>query len=656
MKPKSLPFIILFLISSSVFTPSFPQERQVQPASFKIDVPQVVLKNITFSLKITALDSSGQVLRTFSDTVAVAGILTKSGNGTQSVRLLGPFRNGRYVLENAVVARTGRMSVRVAYGAIQSEQGFRSIPGLLSILPPVLAIVLALLLRQVLLSLFFGIWLGAAFLSSYNPLVGLMRALDHYVVGSLGDPDHAAIAIFSLLLGGMVGIISQAGGTAGIVQAISRFASSFRGGQLATWAMGLFIFFDDYANTLVVGNTMRPFTDRLRISREKLSYIVDSTAAPVASIAIISTWVGFQVGLIQSAFENLGIVRDAYITFLQSITYSFYSIMAIFTVFFIAFTERDFGAMLTAERRSQRTGQVLRPGAIPLADTKALESMSQKKEIPLRWANAVIPILVMILVSFAGLYYSGLQSLGERATTARFGEIIGSADSFAALMWGTTVGVFIAGGMAISQKILNLSEVMEAWLSGIRAMVLAIVILVLAWAIGNICNDLHTADYIVQTTRGLFTPHLLPALTFVVAALTSFSTGTSWATMAILTPLVVPLAHHMPAESGMNPEVANTILIGTIGAVLSGSVFGDHCSPISDTTIMSSMASGADHIDHVRTQIPYAILAATVAFAVGYVPAGYGIHPVISIPAGAVLILLLITFLGKKVRTASNPG
>ncbi len=631
---------------------------QAQPGSsvrgFKIDTPPVVLKGVPFDLTVHAVDAGGNPVRTFSDSVRCSGLWRLSGGELRPLTALGPFEGGRFSVSGVVFPAAGKRNFWIGTAGVKVEKAVWVIPGWLSILPPLLAIFLALLLRQVLLSLFFGIWLGATFLNGYNPILGFLRTLDQYVVHSLGDTDHAAIAVFSLMLGGMVGIISQAGGTGGIVKAISRFASSYRGGQLAAWAMGLFIFFDDYANTLVVGNTMRPFTDRLRISREKLSYIVDSTAAPVASIAIISTWVGFQVGLIQSAFHGLGVDKDAYFIFLQSITYSFYSILAIALVFFIAWTQRDYGSMYRAEVRAQKTGDVLRPGAVPLADIKTLETMSGKKNIPLRWYNAVVPIVVMIVVSFAGLYYSGLQALGDQAAGARLGEIIGNANSFAALLWGTMVGVITAGSMAMAQRLLDLNEVIEAWLSGIRSMILAIVILVLAWGIGAICNDLHTADFIVQITRGMFTPHLLPALTFAVAAITAFSTGTSWATMAILTPLVVPVAHQMPIEAGMSGDIAHTILIGTVGAVLSGSVFGDHCSPISDTTIMSSMASGADHVDHVRTQIPYALTAALAALLFGYVPAGYGIHPLLSIPAGIIALLLFVLLVGKKVPAAAS--
>jgi len=625
-----------------------------QVQAFKCELPPFAIKNIPFEMKIWAVDQQGRVDSTYAGTPRVEGLWREVEGKREPLSVIGPFSKGQVVLQDVVIPKAGQQTFALIEGAVRSSFSVRVIPGILSILPPVMAIVLALLARQVILSLAAGVWLGATFIHGYNPLLGFMRTVDTYIIQSLADSSHATIAIFSLSLGGMVGIISRAGGMEGIVRKISRFAQGIRSGQLATWAMGVFIFFDDYANTLVVGNAMRPFTDRMRISREKLSYIVDSTAAPVASVALISTWVGFQVGLIQSAFESLSLKEDPYLTFVQSIPYSFYSLIAIFVVFSIGFLARDFGPMLRAELRSLSTGKVLRDGAQPLMDTQSFQTISKGRDVPLRWTNAMIPILTMIGVSFLGFYYSGRVALGEKAATAHFGEIIGSADSFAALMWGTITGVIVAGVLAISQRILTLSETIEAWLSGVRAMVLAIIILVLAWSIGKICEDLRTADYVVHAAKGLFSPHLLPLLTFVVAALISFATGTSWATMAILTPIVVPMAYKLPVEAQMEPGMAHTILVGTIGAVLSGSVFGDHCSPISDTTIMSSMASAADHIDHVKTQIPYALLAALVACGVGYLPAGYGLNPFLSNALGIVLVLILLVMLGKKLPSAGS--
>ena len=642
---------IILIVSLFLFfnlSAAIAQPPALSLSSFKIKTPAFAISKIPFRVEITALTPEGKPDSAFTGPVFLENFFIEENGKTLAFVKSPPFSNGKLVIKNAVLPKSGTQILRVRSEDKKARFSLRVIPGILTILPPLLAIVLALVFRQVVISLFSGIWLGAIFIYNYNILTGYLKSLDTYIVNSLVDHSHASIIVFSLCLGGMVGIISKAGGTAGIVETISKLAKKPRGGQIAAWAMGLFIFFDDYANTLIVGNTMRPFTDRLRISREKLSYIVDSTAAPVVSVAIISTWVGFQVGLIQSAFDSLGIHKDAYYIFLQTIPYSYYSWVTIAFVFLVALLMRDFGSMYKAERRSFSTGFVLSKNAQPLADTESFDILNKDTDIPLRWYNAIIPILILILVTFLGMYFTGIQALGQNAASARFGVIIGNADSFASLTWGTITGIFVAAILALSQKILTLQETFNAWLGGVKAMVLAMVILVLAWAIGQISADLHTADYVIQITRGLFSPRLLPAITFTVAAFISFSTGTSWATMAILTPIVIPIAYKMTIAAQFGGDLSHTILLGTIGAVLSGSIFGDHCSPISDTTIMSSMASAADHIDHVRTQLPYALSAAGIALVFGYVPAGWDFHPLITIPMGIVVIVLLLLIVGKR--------
>jgi Na+/H+ antiporter NhaC len=446
----------------------------------------------------------------------------------------------------------------------------------------------------------------------------------------------------------MVGVISRSGGTQGIVAALSRWAKRPRGGQIATWAMGVFIFFDDYANTLIVGNTMRPLSDTLRLSREKLSFIVDATAAPVTSIAVISSWVGFQVGLIDQAFEGIEVERDAYLTFLMSVPYASYSILMIIFVLVVGWSLRDFGPMLAAERRSVAEGKLLADGAQPLVDDQALD-LKAEEGTPLRWYNAAVPIATVVIATMVGLYVDGRSAMGAKAASAHLGEVIGAASSFNVLMWASFLGAALAVVMAVSQRIMTLKASLEALLSGVKAMMVGVIILVLAWSIGDVCGDLSTAGYVISMSRDILSPHFLPLLTFVVAAFIAFSTGTSWATMAILTPIVVPMAAGMTAAAGMQASLAETILLATVGAVLSGSVFGDHCSPISDTTIMSSMTSAADHVDHVRTQLPYALSVGGVASLVGYLPSGFGLSPWISIPVGAGILTGAVFLVGKTV-------
>ncbi|MBD3225156.1 MAG: Na+/H+ antiporter NhaC family protein [Caldithrix sp.] len=531
----------------------------------------------------------------------------------------------------------------------------RVIPGWLSILPPFAAILLALMFKQVLVALFAGIWLGATFIFGYNPLSGFFNSLTEYIGLAPAQPERTAILIFSLTLGGMVGVISRSGGTQGIVDKLSRYASSSRKGQLATWLMGVIIFFDDYANTLIVGNTMRPLTDKLKISREKLSYLVDSTAAPVANVAIISTWIGYQLSLINESFNNMGIEDNAYITFFQTIPYNFYPLFALVFGLSIASFMRDFGSMSKAEQRALRGQGLLAKDAVPLADVNSSELMA-KEGAPLRWYNALVPVFFVIFTTLIGLWYSGVQATNfdsyqnsSMSTIQYISTVIGNADSFAVLMWAAFVGSFIAMIMAIAQRILNLNEAVMAWVSGVKAMVIAALILTMAWAIGNICKDMQTAEYVIALTEDLLSPHLLPTLSFIIAGVIAFSTGTSWGTMAILTPIVIPLAYQLPlADPGITEATARGIFLSSIASILAGSTFGDHCSPISDTTIMSSMASGADHIDHVRTQLPYALTVGGISILIGYLPIGFGFNNLWALLIGVLIIISIVRFIGKR--------
>lgn len=549
----------------------------------------------------------------------------------------------------------GRHLVRVEGAETSAEREIRVIPGWLSVLPPLIAIGLALIFKDVLVSLFVGVYCGALFLYSWNPFTAFARSIDHFIVPSLADPDNAAIIVFSMLLGGMVGIISKSGGTQGIVDRLSRFATDARRGQLATWILGVVIFFDDYANTLIVGSTMRPITDRLRISREKLAYIVDSTAAPVASVAPISTWIGFEVGLIAAAFTQLEISSEynAYGTFLASILYRFYPLFALVLGFTIASTRRDFGPMLKAERRASRTGAVIGEGDTPLAFA-AVEKLSPPEGSPRRAVNALVPIATVVVVTLVGLFITGADGLERSRFDSTFDwlrEVFSVSDSFSALLWASLAGVVVAALLALGQRILTVRQTMESMVEGFRSMLLAFIVLILAWSIGGVCEELLTADYVVGLTSGVLSPHWLPALVFLASAAISFATGASWGTMAILMPIVIPISHGLStaAHHPVGSDPYTLILVGTISSVLAGSVWGDHCSPISDTTILSSMASGSDHIAHVRTQIPYALALGVLGLALGDIPTAYGLSPWISLLVGGLVIVLTVRFLGRPV-------
>jgi Na+/H+ antiporter NhaC len=519
------------------------------------------------------------------------------------------------------------------------------IPGILAILPPLLAIGLAIATREVLLSLFSGVWVGATLLSGYDPLAGFFASLDTYLVGSLANPDNAKIILFTLTLSGMVGIMARSGGTRGLAEIFARHARTVRSGQVSTSLLGLVIFFDDYANTLLVGNTLRPLTDRLKISREKLSYIVDSTAAPVAGLALISTWVGFEVGVIQKALDQIsGVETSAFTMFIDTIPFRFYSVLAIVFVLLVAWTGRDFGPMLRAERRAHREGKILSDSAVPLLDRSVTDLEAAPDARPI-WANAGIPVLVVIVATLVGIVHTGVPGLQGLTESAGFMEkvraVMETADAFGVLFWAAAAGSLVAGLLALGTRSLDLKGTIGSWMMGVRAMILAIAILLLAWSIGGICEDLQTGAYVVDLTRPWLSPVLLPALIFLAAAGISFATGTSYGTMTILMPIAVPLAAHLAGGD-------RHLLLASVGSVLAGAIFGDHCSPISDTTVLSSVASASDHIDHVRTQAPYALLVAAVSLLLGCLPVGFGLNPWIGLGLGAVGLYVLLLALGRS--------
>lgn len=528
-----------------------------------------------------------------------------------------------------------------------------------SLLPPVVAIVLTLITREVVLSLFAGLWVGTLFMASFNPFDGTAASLD-FLLQALMNPDHISIIVFSLLLGGMVGVMSRSGGTHGIVDALEKFATTRKRGQLFAWFSALFIFFDDYANTLIRGNALRPMTDRLNISREKLAYIVDSTAAPLAVSAVITTWIGFEITQISSAFSTLAEsstdpvlseqlmagAENAFVIFLDSMPYLFYPIMALIFVLMTIVMKREFGPMLTAERRAFSGGGVLRPGSTPAADTNlaALQPIEGK---PKRWYNAGLPVLSVVIVALYGFYTTGSAALAPGQSGII--DIIGNADPFSALLWASFAGCALAIALACFQKILTVGQAMESWIGGMQSMLIAIVILVLAWGLGGITHDIGTGAYLASLLQDTLPLGLLPGVVFLIASMIAFSTGTSWGTMAILFPVVIPIAVAMGAGIGFAGGENYGILLGAISSVMSGAVFGDHCSPISDTTVLSSMSSACDLVDHVRTQLPYALVIAVIAFFVGEIPAAFNfIHPIWGLAAGIVILYLILKFYGEN--------
>lgn len=598
-----------------------------------VEVPALTLAGVPFAVTVRGLDST--------DAAAVRV-------GGQTVALV-PGPDGALVAEGVRAPAAGATAVEVVRGgAVIGAAGTRTLPGWTSVLPPLVAIVVALLFRRVIPALFLGVWVGAALVAGLTPggvARGLFDTVQVYVLGALADADHASIILFTFLIGGMVGVIQKNGGTRGIVEHIVRWADTPRRGQLAAALLGLVVFFDDYANSLVIGPTMRPVTDRLRVSREKLAYIVDSTSAPVASLALVTTWIGFEVGLINEAIAGLPTLDlDGYGVFLESILYRFYPILALVFVFAVAYSDREFGPMRAAEERA-RAGDPVGPSVAVAAAAGEGEAFEPPPGIPHRALNAIVPVLVLV-----GGVVVGLFATGEGDTIR---DIVGSANSYASLMWASLASVLVAIALSVGQRVLTLDEAMDAWFNGLKGMLFTMIILLMAWALAATTEALHTGDFLATALSGRLAPGLVPALVFLLAAGTAFATGTSWGTMGILMPLVVPLTWGVMEGTGTTGEMH--LLYSAVSCVLAGAVWGDHCSPISDTTILSSMASGCDHIEHVRTQLPYALFVGVVGLLFGTLPTGYGLPWWASMALGLAVLLAGLRLIGRPVTPEALP-
>ncbi|MBQ6772128.1 MAG: hypothetical protein IJP44_14280 [Bacteroidales bacterium] len=518
----------------------------------------------------------------------------------------------------------------------------------MSVLPPLVAIVMALLIREVVSSLFIGVLTGTFLMALYggaNPAAavggGLLRVVDTYIVGSLFDADHVQIIVFTLIIGGMVRIITANGGMQGVVNWLSRRARGPRSGQLMTFLMDLCIFFDDYSNTLVVGNTMRPIADKLKISREKLAYIVDSTSAPVVAVAFVTTWIGAELSYIQDGISAIGLEASAYSVFFRSLAYSFYPFLTLGFVLMVILSGRDFGSMLKAERKARMTG-----------DSGAETANSAAR--PAHVIDALVPLLVLVFGTVIGLFFTGYDAqVWQSAETDFFSKLsatIGAANSYLALLWASLLSLLTAIVMTLLRGTLAFAKVMEEMVEGFKTMFNAVLILTMAWSIALVTKDMHTAEFVSQLLlKWSLSPWLVPVLTFVLAALIGFSTGTSWGTMAILYPLILPSSWLLCQEQGLSVEATMPLFYNVVASVLAGSVMGDHCSPISDTTIMSSLASSCNHLQHVSTQMPYALTVGGTALLVGVLPTALGLPSWLAFLMGFVVLFLIVRLIGKRV-------
>ncbi len=589
-------------------------------------------------VKIRAVDAQGRTVSNHARNLEIEGLSTTASVSTEAG-----------IVSLGAIGVT-QDTLRVSDGKVSSELAVPTLDGLWALLPALLAIILALVTRQVLLSLFGGVWLGAWLLK--GSFLGAFPGSLDIVVKVVADGDKIKIISFTLLMGGLVGIISSNGGARGIVAAVAKRATTARSGSIATWVLGMMVFFDDYASSLLIGTTMRPITDKLRISREKLSYLVDSTAAPIASLALISTWIGYEVSVLGDAMAAAGLQRDPYDVFLSGLGSRFYQWFALAFVFIVAAMGRDFGPMLKAETRARTTGKLIADGGAPLMDADFLQEAEATLAAPPRWWLAALPLLTLVGTVLGVLIVTGLDAAHadpgayleaqQAGLTRMLGFIMSNAASYDALVYAGGSSAALALILSVASGAMNVEKGLNAFVQGLKAMILAVVVLSLAWSIGSVMSDLHAGAFVAEIIGASVPQWALSSLTFVLAALMAFATGTSWGTMAILFPIVIPVV----ALHGGTPLFEATLL-GTSSAVLAGAVFGDHCSPISDTTVLSSIACASDHVDHTRTQAPYAILCGIAAIVLGYIPYGLGVPAWILVIVGCAALAGFMRLVGK---------
>ena len=533
--------------------------------------------------------------------------------------------------------------------------------GVLTLIPPVAAIVLAFITKDVILSLFLGVLSGTFLVGMVDQNIAASALfaftdLCSRMVKSMADTWNAGILLQVMCIGGLIALVTKSGGTKALALWLSKHADTPVLGQIYTWLMGIVIFFDDYANALIVGPIMRPLMDKFKISRAKFAFIIDATAAPITGIAVISTWVGVEISAIKEAYSQIGVENiNAFTVFVETIPYRFYNIFMIFFVVATAVMSREFGSMYRAEIAS-------RGGKSGAADFKIKNLEDQifvpKEGVALRKINALIPLGAMIVLSVIGFYLNGYSSLeGEtleavKAAPLSFTSIrtaFSAADASVVLFQSALFSSIIAVALGIAQKIYGVKEAIEVWVGGWKSMLNTVIILLFAWSLSSVIKELGTSRYLVELLSDATPRFALAIVIFVLSSFISFSTGTSFGTMGIVTPLAVPLAHAVGQKYGLSGEEFHVFMCVNISAVLTGAIFGDHCSPISDTTILSSMGAGCDHIEHVSTQMTYALVVCGISIICGYLPAGFGLSVWGCLILGIAAIILLLRVVGKRV-------
>lgn len=490
--------------------------------------------------------------------------------------------------------------------------------GFLSVLPVLLAVTVSIIYKNVILALFASVLMGVLILVSGHPILGVTTMIKDYFFVQLTDSYNAAVLVLLVFIGGFIALMEKSGGAAAFAKKVTHIIDNRTKVQISAWIGGIIIFFSDLGTPLIVGPVFEPLFDKLRVSREKLAWIIDSTASPVAVLVPFIGWGVYIMGLIQKEYETLKIAESDWTAFMQSIPFNIYSILAVIMVPIIAYTGYEFSAMAKAEKRTQETGELYWEHSKPLRKPEAINSANSSPI--LIW----LPLLVLFVTLFGILAPLGFP----------FKKVSGG-DFRTALSTGYLFAAITLMVLMLNYKVKSFEETFNIYIQGMSKMMYVAIILILAWSLSAVGTELGTANYITQLAKGTLPPWAAPAMVFLVGAIMSFATGSSWGTYAILMPLVIPMAYALGSP-----------IHACIGAVLSGGMFGDHCSPISDTTILASTGAGCDHVDHVKTQLPYSLLNGFISFG-AYIIAGITGSP-LALTVALVLLLIALPFLSKK--------
>ena len=536
--------------------------------------------------------------------------------------------------------------------------------GMWGIIPPLLAIVLAFITKDVIISLFLGILAGTLIVAGGNPISAMMNTTD-ILAGSLADGWNIRIFLFCALLGALVGMMSKAGAAGSFGRWASKKLKSGTGSQFMTFVFGVIIFIDDYFNSLTVGTVMRPINDQNKVSRAKLAYILDSTAAPICILAPISSWVVTVMSIIRGAegFELMGMTDLEF--FIRSIPYNLYAITALFMVLAVIFLKRDFGPMLKSEMYTQSTGNPTNISIYGEPSGNVEEDINDRAK-PIDMLFPIILLIIACVTFFPVVTWIGaidgesITSLSQAMASMTFADAFNNTDASYALFYAIIFTIVITYVYYLCRKLLTLTTASESLRNGMKSMLPALIILTMAWSIGSIIKSspadggLGLGTYLSQVViESGFPFWIIPAIIFILSAVIAFATGTSWGTFGIMIPIVLPIATGIAVGQNFAASELINVAFISVSAVLGGAVFGDHASPISDTTILSSTGASCPHIEHVTTQLPYALFVAICCF-VGFIAAGIFMNIVIAWAVVLVLFVAGLIFLPKYWRPKAD--